>query len=177
MSDVVVEKRYALALFRLAKEKQLLEQLEKEVKVLNEVFANEEIIAVFTSPKISIDKKKNLIADAFASFSVELKNTLNVLVEQHRERNMVAIASHFLGLVNEENGVADATVTSAKPISESEMNDISAVFAKKIDKKALHITNVTDPSVIGGVSVRIGNQVFDGTVGGKLNRLERHLLS
>ncbi len=176
MNDVAVAKRYAVAIFMLAKEKHMIDQLGSEFLVLKEIFASEEIVTVFNSPKVSADKKKKLVAEAFASFSIEMRNTLNVLIEKHREDLVLTITSDFLDLVNEENGVADAIVTSVAPITETEINEISTVFSKKIGKKALRITNVTDPSVIGGASIRIGNQVFDGTIGGKLNRLERHLL-
>ncbi len=177
MSNTNVAKRYAKALFQLAKERNAIKRFEDEFSALKEVFASEDVLTIFTSPKLSIDKKKDLISNWFSSFSDEVKNTLMVLVEGHREDVTVEIADDFLKLVNDENGVADATVTSAKPITDAEMQEISTVFSKKIGRKALNITNVTDPSVIGGIKVQIGNSVFDGTVSRKLNRLERHLLS
>ena len=68
MSNSMVAKRYALALFQIAKEQKLLEQMEEELRVVKEVLVqSSDLNAVLKSPKLSVEKKKEIIKDSFAS--------------------------------------------------------------------------------------------------------------
>ncbi|MBA2874479.1 F0F1 ATP synthase subunit delta [Thermaerobacillus caldiproteolyticus] len=177
MNKEVVAKRYALALFQIAKEQQLLDQLEEEIRVVRQVFAdNEAFLSVLNHPKISLEKKKALIQETFASVSTPLQNTLLLLLDRHRIDIVPQLANEFIALANEVRGVAEATVYSVRPLREEEKQALSDVFAKKVGKVALRIHNVVDPSLIGGVKLRIGNRIYDGSVSGKLERLQRQLI-
>jgi len=100
-----------------------------------------------------------------------------LLCDAHREEEMEAVAASFIELVNEERGIAEATVYSIRPLTASESEAISSAFAKKVGKTSLNIENVIDSNILGGVRVRIGNRIFDGSLQGKLNRLKRELIS
>jgi F-type H+-transporting ATPase subunit delta len=177
MNKEVVAKRYALALFQIAKEKQLLDQLEEEIRVVQQVFAeNKELVSLLKHPKLAVQKKKALLQETFASLSTPLLNTLMILLDRHRIEIVPELASEFIGLANEERGVAEATVYSVRPLTEDEKQALSEAFAKKIGKVTLRITNVVDTSLIGGVKLRIGHRIYDGSVSGKLERLQRQLI-
>ena len=80
MSNSMVAKRYALALFRIAKEQQLLGVVEEELRVVKEVMQyNTDLKAVLNSSKLSMDKKKEILKAAFASLNVYVLNTLLIL--------------------------------------------------------------------------------------------------
>lgn len=176
MNKQVVAKRYASALFEIAKEQQLLDQLEQELRVVKQVFAqNEALLSVLNHPKIALAKKKALIEEAFANISTVLKHTLMLLLDRHRIDIVEDLADAFIALVNEARGVAEAIVYSARPLTEDETKALAEVFAKKVGVDTLRITNIIDKDVIGGVKVRIGNRIFDGSVSGKLARLQRQL--
>jgi F-type H+-transporting ATPase subunit delta len=178
MSDSLVARRYALALFQLAKEHQLLEQMEEEIRVVKAVFANNpDINAVLKSPKLSNEKKKEILKEAFAAASTQVQNTLMILIDAHREDEILEMAEGFIELANEERGVADAKVYSVRPLSDAERDALSASFAQKVGKKSLRIENIVDSNLLGGIKLRIGNRIFDGSLRGKLDRLERKLLS
>jgi F-type H+-transporting ATPase subunit delta len=177
MSNTVAAKRYAIALFQLAKEKNLLESLESEARVIGKVFKDEqEAFMIFSNPKLSTVKKKEFVTTCLPNLSVEIKNLLMILVDRKRESSLLVIIEDFLKLVNAENNLDDALVFSAKPLTEAEEKEISAVFSKKVGKKALRIENIIQPEMLGGFEVRIGNQIFDGSLSGKLSRLHRHIL-
>lgn len=99
-----------------------------------------------------------------------------LLVDRHREDIVSDMADEFLILVNEYTGIVDAKVYSVRSLTEQEQDVISKVFAHKIGKKALRIENIVDSNLLGGIKIQIGNRIFDGTVSGKLERLERRLL-
>jgi F-type H+-transporting ATPase subunit delta len=177
MMGSMVAKRYALALFSLAKEQNLIDQVEEELRVVKEVFVlNEELRAVLESPKVAKETKKAIITNAFASVNPYVLNTLMLLVDRHRENQIMAAADEFTALANEERGVESATVYSVRPLTEAERTALSASFAKKIGKQSLRIENAVDSQMLGGIKVRIGNRIFDGSLRGKLDRLGRTLL-
>lgn len=177
MSNTVAAKRYAIALFQLAKEKKLLESLELEARVLGEVFKNEqEAFLVFSSTNLIAAKKKEFINNCLPNLSAEMKNLLMILVDRKRESSLLEVIEYFIKLVCAENDQEEALVYSAKPLTESEEIEVSAVFSKKVGKKALRIENIVQPEMLGGLKIRIGNQIFDGSLSGQLSRLHRHIL-
>lgn len=176
MSSQAVAKRYALALFQLAKESDLLETAEAELRAIKQVFTeNSDLIALLQNPKFSIEKKKELLEVPFAGLSPYVKNTLFLLVERHRDDIIPEVAEGFIELANEERGVAEATVYSVRPLTDEEKQSISNVFAQKVGKQTLKLTNIVDNGLIGGLKLRIGNRIYDGSVSGKLERLARQL--
>lgn len=99
-----------------------------------------------------------------------------LLVDRHRENEIIDVANEFSELANEERGVEAANVFSVRPLTEDERTALSVSFAKKIGKKSLQIENIVDSDLLGGIKIRIGNRIFDGSLRGKLDRLERTLL-
>jgi F-type H+-transporting ATPase subunit delta len=178
MSNSMVAKRYALALFQIAKEQQLLEVVEEELRVVKEVMVyNNDLKAVLKSLKLTLDKKKEIVKGAFSNVNPYVLNTLLILIDRHREDEIVEVANQFFELANDEKGVAEAEVFSTRELTEAEREAISTTFAAKVGKKSLRIENIVDSELLGGVKLRIGNRIYDGSLRGKLDRLERKLLS
>ncbi|WP_100332471.1 F0F1 ATP synthase subunit delta [Bacillus xiapuensis] len=176
MSNSAVAKRYALALFEVAKEQNQVEAIEEELRAVKYVLAdNEDLLPLLESPKLTIGQKKALLQSAFAQISPYTLNTLMLLTERHREGEIAEVADAYIELANEARGVAEATVISVRPLTEAEEATISAQFAKKVGKQSLKITNVVDTGLLGGLKVRIGNRIFDGSLRGKLDRLQKQL--
>ena len=138
---------------------------------------NPEFKAILSSSKLSIEKKKEIIKAAFISVNVNVLNTLLILIDRHREDQIIDLANEFLELANEEMGIAEAEVYSTRALTDAEREAISAVFAAKVGKKSLKIENIVDSHLLGGIRLRIGNRIYDGSLRGKLDRLERKLLS
>jgi F-type H+-transporting ATPase subunit delta len=177
MSNSAVAKRYALALFQLSKEHQLLDQMETELRVVKDVVTNNPgLTALLVSPKLPKVKKKEIVAEAFSSASPFVVNTLKLMIDRGRSGHLDELADQFIELANEERGVASAKVYSIRPLTADESTALSSVFASKVGKKSLTINNIVDSNLLGGVKLRIGNRIFDGSLRGKLERLERTLL-
>ena len=178
MSNSMVAKRYALALFQIAKETSALGVIEEELRVVKEVVQyNPDLKVVLSSSKLSKEEKKEIIKASFTSVNVNVLNTLLILIDRHREDQIVEVANEFLELANNEMGIAEAKVYSTRELTDAEREGISSVFAKKVGKKSLKIENIVDSNLLGGIRLRIGNRIYDGSLRGKLDRLERKLLS
>ncbi|MGG3469477.1 F0F1 ATP synthase subunit delta [Neobacillus pocheonensis] len=178
MSNSMVAKRYASALFQIAKEQQILSNVEEELRVVREVLDyNADLKAVLKSSKLTNEKKKEIIRNAFSSVNAYVLNTLMILIDRHREDEIVEVVNQFIDLANEEMGIAEAKVYSIRPLTDAERDAVSTTFAEKIGKKSLRIENIVDSDLLGGIKLRIGNRIYDGSLRGKLDRLERKLLS
>ena len=90
MSNSAVANRYAFALFQVAKEQKLLDQLEEELRVVKEVFnQNKNFNTLLSSPKISKEKKRQLLKEVFSDANPFLQNTFKLLVDRQREGQIV----------------------------------------------------------------------------------------
>lgn len=175
----VIAKRYANALFEIAHEQGTVEQVKQELAVVNDVFKEtDDLMEVFAHPKFTTAQKKDIIQKSFGkSLSAPVLNTLLTLVERDRIAIVFDLINHYHMFANEQQQTAAAKVYSVMPLSDEEQNKISAVFAERVGKKTLQIENVIDPTLVGGIKVRIGNRIFDGSISGKLKRMERKLVS
>jgi F-type H+-transporting ATPase subunit delta len=151
--------------------------VEEELRVVKEVlFVNAELNAVLKSPKQATEKKKEIVKAAFASVDTYVLNTLMLLIDRHRESQIPDVADGFIDLANEDRGIAYAKIYSIRPLTDEEREAFSSTFAAKVGKKSLQIENIVDSNLLGGVKLRIGNRIYDGSLRGKLDRLERKLL-
>lgn len=177
MSDLLVAKRYAVALFNIAKEQNLLDQIEEELRTIKEVFTTDkDFVSFLKHPKVTRTAKKDVVAKAFAGATTSVAQTLQLMVDRHRIDAIAPLADAFIELNNEENSIADAIVYSVRPLTDAETEAVSTSFAAKIGKKTLRVQNVTDSNLLGGIKLRIGNRIYDGSISGKLDRLSKQLL-
>lgn len=177
MSNSTVAKRYALALFELAQEKNLLAEVGADLKELTKVIeSSPELLTLLNAPKFSIERKKQIVAQIFAGSTPAFIHTIQLLVEKKRINEVSQLAAAFAELAAAAQGTAEATVYSTRALTAEESESISAAFAKRVGKQSLTITNEIDPSLIGGIRIQIGNHIYDSSVASKLERLKRELI-
>ncbi|WP_456277446.1 F0F1 ATP synthase subunit delta [Bacillus sp. AK128] len=178
MSNGRVAKRYATALFQVANEQGILEQVENELNTVKSVFeGNKELTSVLNHPKVTRVTKKALIKESFKDMSAPVLNVLLILVDRDRQVVIPEVAEFFIEEANNARGIADAKVYTVRALTEDEKSTLSQAFAKKFGKTSLRIQNIVDPKVLGGVKLRVGNRIYDGSVSSKLARVERELLN
>lgn len=177
MSQQIIAKRYAIALFELANEKNMLEQVEAELQEVKLALQeNETFFSLLGNPKISLNKKKEIFSAAFSGVSTIVLHTIYLLVDRKREDILLDVIAYFQEISNEARGIAEAKVYTVRPLTDEEEQALSEVFAKRIGKDKLHIQNIVDKSLLGGVKIRIGNKIYDGSVKRKLERIERQIV-
>ncbi|WP_227394450.1 F0F1 ATP synthase subunit delta [Jeotgalibacillus aurantiacus] len=176
MSKSTVASRYAQALFELAVQHHQVDRIEEELRTVRQVFSeNPELAQILQSPKWSKDQKKQLISTSFNGASEHVLHTLFILIDRRRINEAAAVADAYIERALNARGTAVAHVSSATKLSDADKQALSAAFAHKVGKQHLEIHNHVDSSLLGGVRIRIGNRIFDGTLRNKLNRLEREL--
>src|SRR5699024_9878561 len=116
---------------------------------------DEKLLNFLNHPRVALKDKLNVIDESFKSCDQIVLNTLKLLVERHRLNEIVAIVNYFVHLHNEENGIATATVYSVRPLSAEEKTALGNKFKQQLNKQELIINNEIDPSILGGVKIRI----------------------
>lgn len=178
MSQVIVAKRYADALFQLAEENNLTDQFIEELNVVKSVFEqNEKLSVLLASPNATISEKTALIDTAFASVHLHIKNGLKIMVERRRSNVILQMVEEFVNLYNDKNDIAYAVVSSVRELSPVELTNVETTFKKLLNKKSLIIDNKVDESLLGGLRIRVGNTIYDGSLSNKLKRIEQNLLT
>ncbi|SDN60531.1 ATP synthase F1 subcomplex delta subunit [Fictibacillus solisalsi] len=172
----VIAKRYASALYEVVGQENL-EQSEAELRVVKDVMeSNRDIQKLLNHPKISVEQKKQIVKESLGTdISKPVLNTILLLIDRSRENIIAEMAGQFIELANESRGIAEATVYSVRLLSQDERTRLEETFAKRVGKQHLRIENIIDQSLVGGMRIRIGNRIFDGSIRGKLERIERQL--
>ncbi|WP_044641332.1 F0F1 ATP synthase subunit delta [Risungbinella massiliensis] len=175
MSAAVVDKRYAKALFEIASDKNLLEQTEQELVLVEKVMKETPaLVAWLTHPSTQLEQQKEMIAKSFGSLSSHVKNLLFLLVDRKRLLHLSGILASYRNFANDALGLAKAVVTSAFPLLDVEKESIARTFEPIIGKK-LVLEEKVDSDLLGGAVVQIGDRLYDGSLRTKLQRFRENL--
>lgn len=178
MSMNIVAKRYAEALFQIGEEKDSLDVLVEQFIHVKDVFvSNADLTPYLKHPRVSKTEKLSFIDNTFSQFETIVINTLKLLVERDRIELTPFIIEQFIEIVNDVKGIAEVTVQSVRELTKKETKSLADSLAKRFDKRTVRIKNVVNPDILGGLHIRIGNTIIDGTISGKLERIERNIAS
>ncbi|PSQ79556.1 MAG: F0F1 ATP synthase subunit delta [Bacteroidetes bacterium QH_6_63_17] len=172
MSQRTVTRRYATALYEEADQAGVLKAVDEDVLMLRRSLeSNRELSRFFESPVIPQEKKDTIIQELLGNRIEGLTmRFLRLLVQKDRETLTKAILDEYQSLRDEHRGIVDAEVTVAHPLSDEDRETLVEVLEEKTEKDIrLHLNE--DPDLIGGVVIRIGDRVFDGSVRNQLNVL------
>ncbi|MCZ8523360.1 MULTISPECIES: F0F1 ATP synthase subunit delta [Paenibacillus] len=174
--DTIVAKRYAKALFEIANEQGRIAQVEEELKaVVSTLKQNADFYKLIKHPAIGAAAKADMLKQVFTtSLSETTFNTLSLLIEKGREELLEAMVGYYVRIASEALNQANATVYTPVELNAEEQSHIASSFGK-ITGKQIRVTTVLDKSLLGGIRVRIGDRLYDGSLSGKLQRLERAL--
>lgn len=171
-----VARRYAAALFDIAREKEKLGEIETELSNLVETIdANRDLKRVFYHRLIKEKDKKAIIKEVFSGrVSPILMNFINLLIDKRREVYLVSIKEQYIALANEARNILDADVTSAIELAPNDIKDLQGRLSQ-ITGKNVRIRTSVDPKIIGGLVIKVGDRVIDGSILKRLQLLKANL--
>jgi F-type H+-transporting ATPase subunit delta len=162
---------YAEAVFRLAKGENDLAGWSSRVATLAAIVADAQVVALIADPAISADRVAGLIVEvAGAGLGERGSNFVKVLAENGRLTVLPEIATQFETLKAHAEGTLEATITSAQELTQAQIDDLVAGLKTKFNR-AVNVQTAVDPELIGGAVISIGDQVIDGSVKGRLQRM------
>ncbi|KQS55220.1 ATP synthase F0F1 subunit delta [Brevundimonas sp. Leaf363] len=169
-----VGERYAQALFDLADETGALEAVRADLKSLRTAYGESaDLRRLITSPVIAAeDQGRGLGAIAEkARFNGVTRNFLGLLAQNGRIRDLTAVIAAFETLYAKKTGVVAAEVVSALPLSATQLTHIRSALLKAVGK-APELTARVDPSLLGGLKVKVGSKLFDASLKTKLDQMK-----
>jgi len=164
---------YSRALFQVALEKGSLDALRDELGTFDDALTeNKDLKTFFTSPEFSTEEKKDGLHRSVTGASEEITNFLEALLERHRMAAIHRIRSRFDERWERERKVLAVEVTSAVELDPNTLSQIGERIGQQTGQH-VQSTSQVDPEIIGGIVVRVGNQILDASIRTRLERLRR----
>lgn len=163
---------YGDALYELAADEALTDELLEQVKLLGDLFRlNPRYLALLATPDIPLKERLRLIGEALSGqVHPYLVNFLRLLCQRGRIPAYYDCATRFEQRWLEAHNTVKGRVTSAVPLSEEQLSALSARMGETLGKRVL-LEGSVSPSLIGGVRVEIEGRVWDGSLRGRLEEL------
>lgn len=178
MSNLSVARRYATALFDVARKSGAEERVGEQLTAFADLVAGHaDLQRALENPAIPVTAKKALVAavvDASGGVPEELKRTLVLLAERDRLGVLPEIVSSYSDRLMGEQKVTAAEVTTAVPMTPEHRESLTAALRKAAGGQVT-VTEKVDPAIVGGVVARVGSVVYDGSVAHQLDRLKEAL--
>lgn len=172
-----LDRRYALALYQIAEENGKVEEYLGDLRqICKYVYENNDFVEVIKHPQISTSKKKTLFTNIFkGKVDNDLLSFLMILIEKDRILYLKEKLAQMEKIHLERNNTLLATVQTVIPLDRKQYNLLKEKLENKYDKKVI-LQEEINKSILGGVYVRVGNDVIDGTVRSKLDEMKALML-
>jgi F-type H+-transporting ATPase subunit delta len=169
--------RYIRALLDIAAAQRKTADVERELQFIDQLLKeNPELLNMLLHPKISRLRKKKLLDDILGTWvSAAVRNFLHLLVEKKRTGIIPFVFEEFKKAADRLRGIVNATVKSAIELSSVHKQKLQSVM-EKTTGSTVKITYAVDTALLGGLQVYIGNEILDGSIQGRLGRLQKYLL-
>jgi len=175
--DRIIARNYAEALFELTAEESSHGATLAAFDLLTRILTDEPRIRAFLeTPKIGAAEKKKVVGGVLEDWAPSsFMNFLRVVIDHGRQRILGPIAEEYRSLVDEAAGRLKVDVTLAHEPGAGQRDEIAAMLSEKLDKAVVPHVRV-NPNILGGVVVRFGDRVMDGSLKRRLATLRRRML-
>lgn len=172
-----LDRRYALAIYEVAESKNQVEKYIQDLKdICDVIYENEDFYKIVVHPQISTSNKKQTFKKAFeGKIDEELLNFLLLLIEKDRIGFLKEKVAQLEQIYLEKRNMIVAKVKSVIPLSEAQQDKLKENLGKKFNKEII-LKQEIDKSIIGGLCVKVGDEVIDGSIRYQLEQIKLHML-
>ncbi len=176
MRDETVSRNYAGTLFELARRNDGLEVYEDAIETVARVLEENPDVRLFLeTPRIGDRKKKEVLRKVFEDrLPPPLLNFLLITIDKRRQRLLREIAREFQTLMDEHMNRTHVEVTVARELGDEAVEEIGRRLSELLGKEAIPHVRVK-PEIVGGIVVRTGDTIFDGSLRRRLESMRRRL--
>jgi len=177
LSLETIARRYATALADVVIQRGETEAVQKELLEWSSMISSNSLLReAFGNPTVPYEQKRNLLRELINRSRVlpTTASFLQVLLRNQRLGEIGEVNKRFARILDQRAGVVAAEVTTARTISPASVQALQGKLSS-VTGKTVHLTFSTDPELIGGMIVRVGSTVYDGSVRNQLQQVERHL--
>ncbi len=168
-------RRYAQAVFEIAVDSDELERWLDDLTQLANSIANEEFRRTLSAPRISMAQKEVLIRESLGATVGPLAlNLICLLASRGQIHVLPAIADRFQEMLDTHQGVERAEVVSAVSLTDAQREQVTKML-NDLSGQDVRLTTRIDPEILGGLVIRIGDRVMDGSARSRLQNMRREL--
>lgn len=168
---------YCNALFEIAIEKNEVEKLSKEAEQFITIWKDhQELSGLINNPAIKTEKKQKLLKDIFTNrLSSDFMGFLIIMTQKGRQYEIAEAVDTFINVTREYMGIGDVCVTSAVELSILQKHKVEKQLLKITGYDSLRVHYGKDPMLLGGMVIKIGNKVIDGSIRTQVEKLTKSL--
>lgn len=172
-SHSILARRYAKALFDYCKEHKEIDKVEREIHLLQQMLSAESGLQRYLSSDLVKSDDKDSILSLFKTegkISDVTMSFIAIVLENHRLDYLTEFCAAFVDMVTAHNGILEAQVISVYPLEKDQITHLKKCLDKNYNAN-VRIQQEVDPSIIGGLIVRVGSSMFDDSLKSKINNL------
>ena len=167
--------RYAKAVFQLAVERDELENWLEDLTQLADSVTNQEFSEVLSAPRVPSDQKERIVRDALGSAVGPLAlNLMFLLTSRGAIHSLPEIADRYQEMLDAHRGIERAEVVSAVPLGDAQRDSVADMLARTSGKE-IRLSTRVDPEILGGMVIRVGDRVMDGSARTRLQAMRREM--
>jgi len=171
-----VARRYARAVFDIANEENDLDGWLRELHAIRDLLQDPTLASFLASPTVPAEAKMRMCDNAMAHIGEKQRNFVYVLIQNRRIGLIPDVVTAYEDFLNQQRGIVHARVTTAVPLNDREADIVSRRLDEVTGRKVVMSASV-DPAIIGGFVARIGDQLIDASVVGRLQALRASLMA
>jgi F-type H+-transporting ATPase subunit delta len=166
--------RYAKSLLGLAVDQGKVDEVKADFALVLKTLEHKELAALFKSPVITNDKKHGVVDALYKGKIDDLSyKYISLLINKNREPYLHEICEEYSEMCQRHKGITSIRVISAAPMTESVLNDLRVRLTESVSTaKNVEVTNVVDPSILGGFILEYDDKRYDASIQAKLNQLK-----
>ena len=174
MIDSRAASRYVKSLLGLAVEKNALDQVHGDMLMFSKLIdESREFTLMLQKPIIKHEKKREILEKLFKGKVHPLTMAIfDILTRKNREPLLPAIAREFHNAYNEYKGIGKATITTVIPLDAKQRSEFEKMVKELSDRKQVELVEKTDPEMIGGFVLKVGDRQIDASLKNKLKALK-----
>lgn len=164
-------RRYAEAAFEIAERDDSMEAWVAALAVAQERLVDPEVMRLLSNPSVASSSRVEVLGRILGDdVTGAQRNLLALMVRRGRFEQLPAVIREFQRLYRLREGIVEATVTSAATLDATELEALKSRL-ETMTGKTIDLSQEVDPGLLGGVQVRVGDQLIDGSIRGRLERL------
>jgi F-type H+-transporting ATPase subunit delta len=168
-------RRYAEAIFEIAERDGTVDEWLGQVNTAAAAVRDPGVARRLEDPQIPFEVRLDALLAPFGSAALpQMRNLLALVLRRRRVESLPSIAREFRRLYNRRAGIVEATATSAAELDDAELAALRGRLEQMTGGR-IELETRVDPALLGGVQVRLGDQLIDGSVRGRLERLRNRL--
>ena len=169
-------RRYAQAVFQIARENDELETWLDDLALLVRSLEDERLVRFLNAPQVPVPRKTEVIRSTVGdSVGPLAANLMALLAARNIASLLPSLADQYQALLDAHRGIERAEVVSAVPLTDDERQGIEELL-EDIASKQIKLTPRVEPSVLGGLVARVGDRVIDGSTRTRLQAMRRELV-